>query len=472
VFKRIIPLIALSIVTIGCANVPREAGFGDVEKNVAGRIDGKRVHWNQGTGADQEVAQAVDDMLDRQLSADDVVQIALLNNPRLQATYEDLSIAQSNLVQAGLLSNPVLDAEVRFAEGGGGTALELAVVQEFLDVLYIPLRKRAAGAAFESAKLRVTGKVLDLAGEVRVAYYELQTSQQLMEMHRQVLAATSASSDFARRLREAGNITELDRLNENAMQEQAKQNVRAAEADVALNRERLNRLMGLETPADRWTIAERLPDLPADDIALESLEHQALSHSLNLEVARLEVEQAARGIGLAKPFGFMTELELGASAEREPDGEWAVGPAMSMPLPVFNQGQPAVASSQARWRQARQEYIASMVEIRSRVRSALAQLMAARDQVTHYQSVILPLRQRITEETLLQYNAMQVGAFQLLTARQQQIEAGQAYIRALRNYWIARADLDQILAGHLRANESRSTSQTFTPISTGNAGGH
>src|SRR5687768_536929 len=131
---------------VGCARVPREAGFPDVEQAVAMRNQGMRAHWNQGTAEDQKIARAVELMLEKQLTVDDAVQIALLNNPRLQATYEDLAIAQSNLVQAGLLSNPVFEAEVRFVEGGGGTGLELSVVQEFLDLLYIPLRKRQAGA--------------------------------------------------------------------------------------------------------------------------------------------------------------------------------------------------------------------------------------------------------------------------------------------------------------------------------------
>ena len=59
---------------------------------------------------------------------------------------------------------------------------------------------------------------------------------------------------------------------------------------------------------------------------------------------------------------------------------------------------------------------------------------AARDQAEYYRAVVLPLRARIVEETQLHYNAMQVSPFQLLTARQQQIDAGAAYVGALRTY--------------------------------------
>jgi len=46
------------------------------------------------------------------------VQIALLNNKDLQATYEDLSIAQADLVQAGLLQNPVFGASLALPVAG------------------------------------------------------------------------------------------------------------------------------------------------------------------------------------------------------------------------------------------------------------------------------------------------------------------------------------------------------------------
>lgn len=71
-------LLALFFLLPGCTGVPRDAGFGDVERTVASRI-GKRVQWNRGTAADREVEGVVQSMLRAELTADDAVQIALLN---------------------------------------------------------------------------------------------------------------------------------------------------------------------------------------------------------------------------------------------------------------------------------------------------------------------------------------------------------------------------------------------------------
>ena len=52
-------------------------------------------------------------------------------------------------------------------------------------------------------------------------------------------------------------------------------------------------------------------------------------------------------------------------------------------------------------------------------------------------------------EGQLQYNAMQIGIFQLLRDRERQIETAVAYVEALRDYWLARADLVQLSTGRL-----------------------
>ena len=138
----------------GCASVPGDAGFADVRREIAERT-GQEVRWNRGTAADREAADAVHRLLgDGELTADRAVRVALLDNQNLQATYEELGVAQSELVEAGLLRNPTLGFSVRFPRfQTPWFPYDLDVTQSFLELLTMPLRKRAAGAAFEAAKL-------------------------------------------------------------------------------------------------------------------------------------------------------------------------------------------------------------------------------------------------------------------------------------------------------------------------------
>ncbi|HHT9149214.1 MAG TPA: TolC family protein, partial [Candidatus Wujingus californicus] len=203
-----ITFLCIGVLT-GCASVPKEAGFPDVQNIIEQRM-GSRVHWNQGTPEDVAVADTIRSMLQQELTVDAAVQIALLNNRSLQAVYEELGIAQADVIQAGLLRNPTFFASFRFmdrpVDRHRETNTEFSVDQDFLDLLMLPLRKKVATAQFEQTKLRVGNAVLNLAAEVRSFYYTFQANEQTLEMRRTVVQATEAAVDIATRQHDAGTL--------------------------------------------------------------------------------------------------------------------------------------------------------------------------------------------------------------------------------------------------------------------------
>ena len=88
---------AASLLLASCASTSPRPAFRDTAKLVESRID-QRITWNQAGADDAAVAQKVREFLARTLTVDGAVQISLLNNKTLQATYEDLSVAQADLV--------------------------------------------------------------------------------------------------------------------------------------------------------------------------------------------------------------------------------------------------------------------------------------------------------------------------------------------------------------------------------------
>src|SRR6202795_4902110 len=161
----------------GWASVDLNAGFPEVSAAVAER-SGTTIVWNRGTELDKKAEEKLQALRQKKLTADDGVQIAMLNNRDLQATYTELGVAQADLVQAGLFKNPILDAAVFFPLTGVRPDFQLSVVVGFLDALYVPLRRRVATALFEEAKLKVTGAVLDFAAQVSTAFYVHQANEQ------------------------------------------------------------------------------------------------------------------------------------------------------------------------------------------------------------------------------------------------------------------------------------------------------
>jgi outer membrane protein, heavy metal efflux system len=377
------------------------------------------------------------------------VQIALLNNRELQAVYSELGVAQADLVQAGLLSNPIFDAAVLFPTSGRGRPdLELTAAMNFLNIFYIPLRKRVAAGRFEETKTRVTGAVLDFAARVRSAFYAYEADEQMLELRQTIVQALDASFEIARRLSEAGNLTDLDLARERAQFEAAKLSLRAAEISVRQSREELNVLMGLWGAQTQWQSPRRLPEITDKPLETKDIERLALERSLDLVQARQRVIGAGEELGLTRWTTLLPDFSAGPKGERL-EGAWDVGPQLEFSIPLFDQGQARAGRAAAELRRSQQEYYALAVRIRSTARALRDRIDGARDRAVYYRDILLPLQERIVNEAQLQYNAMQLGPFQLLRAREQQIETAVAYIEALRDYWLARGDLGQLLSGRL-----------------------
>ncbi len=428
-----------------CGSAPPDAGFSNVERNVSQR-GGYDVNWvaldPDGADADRKESLA------RPLTADDAVRIALRSNPSLQATFESLGIARGDLVEAGTWTNPTLDARVRWSNSTSGTNPELALLFDVTDFVRRGKRKAVAGVNLERAVLEVSDAVFRLASDARADYFALLGAEQVRKMRREVLSAAEAAAQLAERQRNAGNINVLTLSTERGALQEARLELTRSENDAALARIELARAMGLAPSDTAWTVAGELPGIPETDPSWEELETIALEGRFDLRAAHKAVESARSEVSYRKWF-FVPSLELGVDAEREFEEEWAVGPALQMSLPIFDRGQGGVERAKAMLRQAERGVSAMENDVRQDVRAAHRRLQAARDAAEIYRDGIIPTREQIVAESQKQYNFMLIGAVTLLQAKRDEIDAYRAYIEAVRDYWMARADLERAVATRL-----------------------
>jgi outer membrane protein TolC len=341
---------------------------------------------------------------------------------------------------------------------GDRAAIDVGALISVTDLVLLAARSGAAEAEVEAAKLSAIGHMLDLSFQARRAFFEHQAALQALELRQNVAAAFAASSDASQRLFDAGNTTELALANERAALADARVQVQRGQLRVAATRERLNGLMGLSGQDTRWKAEVRLPELPRTELDVKNLEVEAVRRSLDLELAKQRFAAAAKRANLSRAAGFIPEIRAGVSAERHE--YWGVGPAVEVQVPLFYQGQGEVGVAEAERRQQENVYADTAVRLRAAARVTAAELAAARDRVIYSRDVVLPLRQKVVEETQLQYNAMLVGVFQLLQAKRKQIEAGAAYVDQLREYWTARSNVEQLLAGRMVESSEGGASST------------
>lgn len=430
-----------------CASLDGRESFSDVQEVVQART-GKVVRWDQGTKADEEAAEALSALLAQPLTADAAVQVALLSNPALQATLERVGVAQADLVEAGLLQNPWFASTVLLVEGQAQPEFAFSVALDFLDVIYLPLRVSIAESDLEATKAAVTAEVLDLAFEARTAFYAHQAALERLDVIEDLAEAQDAALDLARRLHAAGNLSDLDLFNVEALWQDEQLALLDARAEVKRTRERVNVLLGLWGRRTEWSAVPTLPNIPDEPVPVGDVERRALTESLDLVAAKRSIEAAAARLGYSRTTRFIPELEAGFQVENE-EGPWKAGPSVVVPLPLLNWGQADVARREAELRLAQKAFVAEAIRVRAAARLVETNLEAARARVLRLRDEVLPLQARIAAETLREYNAMLVGLFQLLAARRMELEAAGRYADARLDYWTARAALDQLLSGRL-----------------------
>jgi outer membrane protein, heavy metal efflux system len=439
-------LIAACTLSFGLlpACVSEDAGYQDVRKVVAGRT-GHEVRWGHLEG-DRASDAAVRSILQRPLTSESAVKLALLNSPELQAGFEELGVARAELVSALRLPNPVAEGSVRFHKNDH-TTLDFTVTEDLSQLIFLPLRNAAAQAELEAAKLSVAARALDLVLEVRSAFYAYLADQQLLDFRATVLKALEASAEVAKALHEAGNVTELTFESEQVLQEEARVNYASAKTALTISREHLSALLGLSGTRSTWRVETRLAE-PSVEVPLADLEAKAIERSLDLSIIQYRITAAAKRANLARAEGWLPELKGGVTAERE-DATWSYGPLAAVQVPLFYQGQGEVDRAHAELRRQRQLLSARAVQIRATARATASRLAAARERATYIKNVLLPSRERILNATQLQYNGMGASVFQLLMAKREQIATAQSYVEALRDYWTAYAEAEQLRAGRL-----------------------
>jgi len=437
---------ALGLSVAGCASVDSGQRFAGVRDAVGQRLS-QNVTWTRDADTTRAAHDAVKRILAEELTADEAVQVALLNNRRLQTRFESLGIAQADLVEAGLLENPVFSLTVY--SGDPGTKIEGAVLQDFVSLLSLSVRKKIAGAQADRVSAEAAQAALDLAAEVKAQYYTVVGDAQAVELAQQVVTSTEAAAELAKRQYGAGTLSRREQAIQQAFYAQTVLEVAQAQVQLAADREKLNRLLGLWGEDTRWKTPSRLPRVPEALPSLEKLEATSIAQRLDLIAAKKESEAAAQALHLTRQFRYLSTLGIGVAYKREEDGEDFFGPEIELGLPIFNQGQGRIARAEAEYRRSASNVEALAVEIRSEAREARDRLAAAQEAVWHLEKALMPLQQSIVDETLKFYNGMLVGVYDLLLAQQGQVQTARQYVGSLKEFWKAWAEMERALGGRI-----------------------
>jgi len=451
---RLLAMLASAAVLGGCASFTPDGGFATVEKTTKDRL-GKDVQWARSDADQDSISKRVDELLSKPLTVDAAVQVALFNNRGLQADFQELGITEAEVVQAGRLPNPGFSFG-RMSQGDE-REIERGLHFNLARLVAMPLIGRMEARRFEQVQARVSMNVLSLAADTRKAYFTALAAEETVRYMRQVKQAADASAELARRMEQVGNFNKLQRAREQSFYANAALQLARAEQAQRSTRERLVRLLGLWGAQTQFALPERLPDLPPSPLELPDVEQVALAQRLDVQGARQAAEMTASNLGLTRTTRFVNVLELGLARNSSNEAPTQRGWEIGFELPLFDWGGARVARAEAIYMQTLHRAAETAINARSEVREAYTGYRSAYDIARHHRDELVPLNQRIAEENVLRYNGMFIGVFELLADARTQIASVNASIEALRDFWIAQADLDMALIGKPSLTSSASS---------------
>ena len=442
----------------------------------AGAELGKEVVKIRGQAEAAEAQARVAALLAKPLSAEAAVQVALLNNRGLQAAYNELGISEAQMVEASLPPSPAFMFSKLITTGQ--FEIERQIVQNVLGLLTLPRRREIAEDRFHQAQVRAVEATLRTAAVARRAYYHAVAANQIVAFLAKARMSAESISELSKKLGETGAMPKLDQAREHAFYAEVSAQLAVARLRQRSEREKLNRALGLWGAQTSYKLPGALGHLPPPLPPIADVEAQAVMSRADLQIARMELAILAKQYGLTRATRFVNMLEVAgintsdntlvpqALGPELPDREQFNGFEIGFEIPIYDFGRARTRLAEQSYMQAVNLLIEKAVNVRSQADEAYQTYRGTYDIARHFEKEILPLREIISEQELLNYNGMLTDLFALLMDARARILANVQAIEARRDFWLAKVDLHVAIVGG-GGDGADSTSETATLAKSG-----
>jgi outer membrane protein TolC len=439
-------ILAFVLALPGCATFSPDGGFGVVAGQARAHLD-KEVSWPRTEDESAKNGAEAARLLAQPLTADAAVQVALLDNRSLQAAFEELGISEAELVQSGRLPNPRFS--LRHASAAGAYDIEEGVTVNVLALAAMPAAHDLEKRRFAETQQRVLLAVARLAAQTRGAFIRAVAAAESVHYLEQVELAAGSGAELARRMQAAGNWTVLDRAREQGFEAEAARDLEHAKLEAAAAREALARLLGTPSDESSLHLTDRLPDLPPSAAPAPDEAAALLQERIDLRIGRRRIDALAHELRLVKATRFIDVLDAGPTRVRQ-GGEsspYERGYEIDFEVPLFDGGGARVRRAEAIYRAAVDRYAQAVVEARSQIRGAAAAYRARFEIARMQRDEVIPRVKAVAGEDLKRYDGALVSVFDLLSDSRSEMSSVDTYIRDVRDFWVAKADLDASMLG-------------------------
>jgi len=310
------------------------------------------------------------------LTPEEAAREALRHNRDLAVARAVIARAEARLIAAGLWSNPTFEAGAERGVRGADGERMVGLMQRFPLAGRLEKARRVARvdvamamAEYREVRRRLAGEVLGLARRG----IALERKEAVLRENRKLLEAIR---DQTTRLTATGGAAASDTLMAGLEMARLDLDLGRLEVEKQALHTRLNGLMGRE-PEAPLRLAGKLPALPSPD-ELRREAQAASGRRPDRQLALLRGRRARAEEILARARRW-EEVGIGVDVMHEPGMETTVGLRISVPLPLWDRQQGAIAESRAAREEARAALAALDLAIATEIREAgerLQSLMA------------------------------------------------------------------------------------------------
>ncbi len=377
--------VVLSGLVGGCANLDAGAEISRSADAVDARV-GIRPSWSGGASPGSVPEGSAWVLTDRE-----AVERALAEDAEVRSLMERVREARADLVQQGLLPNPVLNVELAWPiEDGGGTKVAVGLTQQLVALLTRGDRMLAAEDELSATVLDLSEKAMQTAARARMAHARARHARARLEPVRREVQLADDALAAARSQRAAGQATALDVHERQVAALATRMMLKDREADVRARDRELAAIVGVPEHAGRMELGEPVMESGAvigdESAALQ----RALAQRLDVAASAARA-QAALVLARVAPSEAFADLSAGAGFERTDDGRKELGPAISVPIPIFDTGAALKAKAEAIARQAEWQAIGVRRSAIAEVRSAWSEHELARARLRTAESEMMEL---------------------------------------------------------------------------------
>lgn len=381
---------------------------------------------------------------DVDIAAADAAAAKLLPNPTLSLGKDrDLTFHDKHGI--GSDGQPVLLRQVESRNIGITQTIELGGKRRW--------RSRAADQALRAAAATLDDFLRNLKLDAAEAYADALAAQQRVERLRAVAGFLETLGKAQERRYAVGDIGRPDLTQTQLEEFQFRNDLKKAETEAEQARIALCGFLGRERGRTDFHVGGSLEQTP-HKAELAALIETGLQQRPDLIALRHARDAAESGIALAKAQRIpdvdlgLTYTHNGGVAKTHPvDPTPAFNQlalSLSVPLPIFDQGQYAVHKAFASADQAQTNLAAAELKAEVDIRSADSELRSALERTDTFKHGILQAADKLLEAKRISYQRGASSLLELLEAQRSANEVKQAYDEALADTAKAMAELERV----------------------------